>query len=176
MGLHQLLRQDEIILAELTAIAAAGERCPANTELAKKISARGSFTVSRIFEKLEKRGLIEVERRNAARRIRIVATGDQTAPVTGKLYHDRDMSQFAAKQAQARAALKRPLPPLPEITEAPDSPRDPCFRCGVRGDVGCKHRKIISGPHSAAGSPAAVALPAAAGVSVSPVHGAMYAQ
>jgi len=31
-----------------------------------------------------------------------------------------------------------PLPPLPAIVEPPS--REPCFMCGVRGDIGCRCR------------------------------------
>lgn len=45
---------------------------------------------------------------------------------------------LAARQAWP---TRNGTPPAPAPTPAPpEVPRDPCWRCGVRGEVGCAHR------------------------------------
>lgn len=46
----------------------------------------------------------------------------------------------AAPEHRGRAALGLSLARGPEFPEA-RADRDPCFKCGVRGDLGCSHRR-----------------------------------
>jgi hypothetical protein len=46
----------------------------------------------------------------------------------------------------ARVTLKRQMSQVKTMSDIPGVAAEPCNRCGVRGDVDCKHRKGAGGP------------------------------
>lgn len=177
MGAQLPLRpQDERILAILTQAAAAGAVCPTNEQLADAIGAAEASQPATIMRKLRNRGVITVEQLGKHRQVTIVASGEATAEITGKR-RDRvaELAKAAKTKAEgqpAQSTLAALVEPLPTVN------REPCTWCGTRRDVGCKHHPIPSGPHAAAGSPAAGTSPSlpAVGASVSLFHGETYAE
>ena len=126
-----------------------GLPCPTNDRLAELAgSVSPSFAVERI-KTLAKRNLITVERFQSSRIITIVETGKSTAGERGTP-HWRD------KKAKAQKPKKEPPKPralkrnAAEPRSVPINPalivdREPCLKCGVRRDIGCKH--ILENPH-----------------------------
>lgn len=171
-----LTAQDLVVLAALNGAANAGSSCPSNEDIMAMTNVASPASAAAILKKLQKRGLITVERIARARRVTIVETGRQTAAVTGRPRskgagpnHRTAMAVYSARK-QAERIRAEEADKLVALAIA-SVEREPCFRCGVRGDVGCKHRPSRSGLRSAAGSPAAVLAPAAAGACVSLSHG-----
>lgn len=64
------------------------------------------------------------------------------ALLAGKAVVPPPLNSFQAKPA-AQSYLRVRVSPPSEILAAPVR-RDPCFRCGVRADVGCVHQRIPS--------------------------------
>lgn len=91
------------VLDALTAAADAGAKCPTQDELAELIGVEAVSTTVGIVNRLERKGLIKVERYQRERRVMIVATGNMTAPAANPVTHWR------------RRALKVPSPTLGHI-------------------------------------------------------------
>lgn len=111
------------VLSAITQAAELGKPCPSNSDLAKvaKLSAKDS--VNAVIRKLESMGLITVERVPLGRCITVAKTGKSTAPV-----------KRASERPKPAPLTARPLFVAQVVN------RDPCFKCGVRGDIGCKHQ------------------------------------
>ncbi len=105
------------VLAVILEAAEAGERCPMNRVIATRIDVAGTATVSEAITALEAKGTINVIRGSNSRVIEIAGTGLRTAGVT------------RAK----RGPQVRHLPIPPRVF------RQPCPRCGIRADIGCRH-------------------------------------
>jgi hypothetical protein len=161
--------RDLVVLAAFTGAASAGLPCPSNEDFALMIGAATRGAAVNIIRKLRQCGLIAVEHIGRGRRVTILQTGAVTAPVQGKR---RDLNLQLARQAETKARRRPVLPSLAALAEPLATvDREPCFRCGARGDFGCKHRPSPSGAHSAAGSFAVVPPLAAASASISLFHG-----
>lgn len=85
--------------------AAAGAPCPTNVELCVILNAESLSTPPEILNRLERLRLISVERYRRSRRVLIVATGQQTAPV-------RNTAPQVPRSADAP-----PTPSLAALTE-----------------------------------------------------------
>lgn len=72
------------ILARLTEAAAAGEPCPNNGELARLIGSAVSTHALDILTRLERRGVLAIDRRGKHRAVTIVATGQRTGDGGGR--------------------------------------------------------------------------------------------
>lgn len=129
--------REAIVLAALIEAAAAGEPCPDNKTLAGLTGSKSSSGATDMIMALAARGLLKLERVSGARRVTIVATGQSTAALP---------AGRSAKLGGARRKYdKRLVDGSPDVGErlAHRPPeRDPCFRCGVRGDVGCRHQPL----------------------------------
>lgn len=116
------------VYAELVRAARAGEFCPTNPALAKAIGARSSSVAVRAMTDLRGRGELIVSSRQGTRVVQIVALG---LTIRSRKTASEIAGQVEAAAALARAAKREKLPPIVD--------RDPCFRCGVRRDIGCPH-------------------------------------
>ena len=59
----------------------------------------------------------------------------------GEIAHRMEMTPTELqRQCSAARVLDRVPQPEPQTLAAP---RDPCFRCGTRADLGCKHQKAV---------------------------------
>ncbi|MDZ7894190.1 MAG: hypothetical protein U5M50_04030 [Sphingobium sp.] len=93
-----------------------------------------------------------MQRYQASRVATVTETGRQTLRLPDRP-HWRDIPGH--KPATTMTQRKRALSARDGIVSAgavgrdpvPESApvdRDPCFRCGVRGDLGCKHRRAVA--------------------------------
>jgi hypothetical protein len=96
---------------------------------------------------LVRKGLIVVTRFSTGRDVFIPSIGQGTAPYSGKRsIHWRDPGGMVAPPTtpqQITQKGKMPGDPLSareaEIRRQRSVSRDPCRRCGTRGDIGCAH-------------------------------------
>lgn len=141
-GYQEGRERDAKLLELLTRCAAEGRVAPSNAELTSLLKLERANTVPRIVKRLEERGLIVVERYSCSRIITIVATGQRTGGVPGTPHWlDANRARPAEKKPKGdRAPVVRP--PVVRTQPQPVSvDRNPCPRCGVRGDVGCRHSR-----------------------------------
>lgn len=132
------------VLTLLSRAAERGSACPDNAAIAGALGAKSVSAGPACLARLARRGLIVVTRYQSARKVRIVATGAETATPANAAPHwrDRDGVRPRAKvrtNRKASAAYQPKSETLPEPVS-----RDPCPFCGVRRDVGCRHAERIS--------------------------------
>lgn len=126
---------ERVALDMIEAAAKAGNASPSNLQIADRLGLTMSAG-SAIVTRLEARRLISVERFSRDRVITIIATGKSTKRPDGdppphwRLTPDRIATPRPPRGKRNRRPLEPPIP-----AAAPD--RTPCFRCGVRGDIGC---------------------------------------
>lgn len=133
--------QDLAVLNAIKRAAAAGRPCPTNDILAGIIGAGSVSTPARCIKRLERKGLISVQRGNSQRVVTVAATGQRTA---GHIEHPhwrerRGMKEPVRRQYNSRLGASEREPAVPDDFVPVD--RTPCFRCGVRGDLGCEHHR-----------------------------------
>lgn len=131
---------DATTFAMIEHAADAGLPCPSNPDIAARHGFSSISSGARAIERLERAGMICVERGNCSRVAIIVATGKRTAGVVGKphwrmLHAPRPASPFT----RTRQPVGPPLAALPAPVD-----RDPCPRCGTRRDLGCSHQTNVS--------------------------------
>lgn len=134
--------QDEAVLRAVTRAAAESLPCPTNDVLCDLIGAVSVSTPARCMKRLERKGLIEVARSNSFRVVTVLSSGDRTAgEITNQHWRDRGPSVTRRQRPyKKRFGINYDAKAdLPESFEPVD--RDPCFYCGTRADVGCRHRK-----------------------------------
>lgn len=161
---HLNTRQRQVYAA-LVRAAENNERCPCNASLAALIGVLSLSGASAVIHALEHKGLIAVERFGAARRVTILATGHQTLHEGADAPHWRFRPDLARHNQAPRAAgerarpatfAARPFGPRLSDSDLVRVDRDPCFRCGTRADIGCRHQPAcqpftpeLSGAHPA---------------------------
>jgi hypothetical protein len=121
--------------------ALAGQPCPTNRELGAALGYDQSYPAT-LVKLLELEGAIAVKRGGRGRVVTILADG----PAKGLSTTDdgrrrifggtgNRVRHLGAANDEAGAAQAVPLDQLVA--------RDGCWRCGVRGDVGCRHRAPV---------------------------------
>lgn len=90
---------EAVVLQALTRAANRNEPCPTNKRLAELLGASSSGAPNSTLQRLEKCGLIKVERYSASRQVTIVATGRRTRAPASAAKHWRDRPEHAAKLA-----------------------------------------------------------------------------
>ena len=117
-----------VIYDALVRAARTGAPCPSNTELCRLVGATSVATPAHSIARMAKDGKLRVTSASNGREIHIV---ELDITIVSKM---RTKNQTRARDtAQAERTAARTLPPPPPVR------RDPCFRCGVRGDIGCEH-------------------------------------
>lgn len=130
------------VLTALEAAAEAGAPCPMNKDLADVAGLDRTATACAVVGQLEQLGLIRVQRFSVSRIVTITATGKSTQAVEGNPHWRQDPNRVAramVRSAQTKSITAALTTPRSEPVML-DVPRDPCFRCGVRGDIGCVHQ------------------------------------
>ena len=117
-----------IIYDELVRAARAGDPCPSNTELCRLVGASSVATPAHSIARMAKAGRLKVKHASNGREIHIV---ELDITIVSKMRTKLNIREKQAEQAQ-RAASRAPAPEVAVY-------REPCFRCGVRADVGCEH-------------------------------------
>lgn len=120
-----------LLFRELVCCANKGERCPTNTALAAKMGIASASGVQQIFVKLVEAGVIKVHRLANVRIVTITESGNRTGS-----------EKVGPTIAKARGAPPRNLDPA-TVPDPVD--RDPCWKCGTRGDLPCPHRRSRHG-------------------------------
>jgi len=115
---------DHILLDLIETLAHAGKPSLSNAEFAGRIQGMTKDGVMHAIRRLAMRGLIQTEVIRARRRIYVCQTGKWTdfnpTPPCGA-------SNWLAGSSD-------------DITRRKVT-RDPCFQCGVRADIGCRHQR-----------------------------------
>lgn len=132
-----LSHKQELLYGALVRAAASGARCPSNPEICEIVGVGSVSWGATEIARLEARGLISVTRFQTGREVTIVATGKSTARMGGTRkahWRDRGVVRKVAHVATETARVRPDDEHLPAAVF-----RDPCPRCGTRGDVGCGH-------------------------------------
>lgn len=137
---------EKTVFAMIVRAAETGRPCPSNGEIAGAIGANSVATAARWIGKLEKVGLITVERGTSCRVVTIKASGKRTAGIVTKPHwrlSDAAKAQAAATATRMALSAKHAgFAPISTPTQdLVRVDRDPCFMCGARGDFGCPHRR-----------------------------------
>lgn len=141
-GRHHLIDGKERLYAIIESVVRAGIPMPTNEELAGKLGCSSIATPARLLSRLEAEGRVQVTRYQTARAVYLPAL---RASALSQRQGGRPHWRYREKtQPKVEAAVKaRPVAPV--VAEPARVFRDPCFKCGVRGDIGCSHQ-----PRSAA--------------------------
>jgi hypothetical protein len=131
-------------MAVLEATALAGEPCPTNPELGARLGYDSSYP-SELMRTLEIERKIAVQRGTRGRIVTILADG----PAKG-FSTDSDAARIRRYHQVTRTIVRRtgreiaaaesgnPALPVDQLVA-----RDPCLRCGTRGDLGCAHQAPV---------------------------------
>lgn len=124
------------VMAMLERAVEAGYPCPSNYEIAAALGA-GSISIGpAVLDQLARAGLISIERGQRTRVVTVIANGKRTAGVIG-LKHWRDRPENSHRRRIGYGV--RPAKPEAPVELPVRVYRDPCQRCGTRGDIGCRH-------------------------------------
>lgn len=146
------------VLRMIEAAADAGRTCPSNAEIADRCGFASVATSVRVIDALQDGGWITVTRFQAGREVTVMATGRTTHWPHARTPHWRETARVAVASEAPRASSPKRIagaasaegstddvasrgpvrhPPLAGLVRID---RDPCFRCGVRADIGCVHQ------------------------------------
>lgn len=128
--------KEQKALALLRAAAENGERCPTNKAISAAVGAASVSRAPDLLSSLERQGIIKVDRGHMSRVVTIVETGDKTAGRVKQPHWSENAERAAAASETMTAAKEKDVALLRRVD------RDPCPMCGVRGDIGCKHRRV----------------------------------
>lgn len=96
------------LYAELTRVAALGELCPTADELSELLCTNSVGATVFVMQRLERRGLIKVERFQKGRIVTICATGEKTARPKCTTPHWRDRPRDVPAPAPLILRERRP--------------------------------------------------------------------
>lgn len=117
-----------IIYDALVRAARTGAACPSNSELCRLVGATSVATPAHSISRMAKDGKLRVTSASNGREIHIV---ELDITIYSKMRTKTKTRERETAQAESTAARAAPRP-------APVY-REPCFRCGVRADIGCEH-------------------------------------
>jgi len=120
----------------LVKAALAGEPCPSNAALCEALDASSVSTPAHAISRMAKAGRLRVKHCSNGREVYLV---------------DLDVTIVSKTRVLTRKRNDRPAAVAPDMPMPSDSlvSRDPCFRCGVRGDIGCEHTPEWARPTTA---------------------------
>lgn len=133
-------RTQRIVYDALVKAALAGEACPSNSDLCTLVGSSTVSTPAQAISLMAKAGRLRVTHCSNGREIHII---EHDVTIVSKT---RITMLRKAALAPSGPAGGAPAERLPAIVD-----RDPCFRCGVRGDIGCEHTLAWARSDSAAG-------------------------
>lgn len=149
MRQHEIAANERAIYRAVRSSAEAGEECPKNETLAAVIGSASVSTPVRMLARLQKARRLVVHSYQSSRVVEF-PDGIKTKEPATKVPHWRDGGsknftppkpretnrQRQERQHAAFIARER------EIESLRVAPRDPCPKCGVRGDIGCAHNPV----------------------------------
>lgn len=108
----RLAEQEAVVLAMLEKAARMNDECPSNAVLAVACGFSAANQAPAVVARLEKRGVIRVQRNSRKRKVTIVATGDATCEVIA------DERTYGSRRKRPVAVPPRNqfLPPRPTLT------------------------------------------------------------
>lgn len=110
--MNQLSLWEQIALAAIVEAADSGSPAPTCDELVERCGCNAVSTTADLVKRLERRGLIRVERYQRSRRIYVLATGKATAEVMNKRPHWRTMPRPASLPSVASTYIQQRKPDL----------------------------------------------------------------
>jgi len=116
----------KVVYDLLVKAALAGEVCPSNLTLCEALGATSVSTPAHAIARMAKAGRLRVKHCSNGREIYLV---DLDITIVSK----KRVFTRKRNDRPAAVAADRPMPSESLVS------RDPCFRCGVRGDIGCEH-------------------------------------
>ncbi len=119
----------DVVYDALLRAARAGARCPTNLALASLLGVRSYSIPQKALADLIAADKIVVTTTPFSREILIPELG---ATIRASKAPDGSKRETDRAEAIARAERREPLPPVLD--------RTPCFRCGIRADIGCDHQ------------------------------------
>jgi len=136
-----LTARQRVVLGLIEQAAIVGRYCPTNDEIADAMNASSGSYAGLVIGELETLGVIHVTRFHKLREVEIVATRARTRTVEpGAQATPRGLRPARAYghrsgDGDGDVSLFRGPPPDAQLVD-----RDPCWRCGARGDAGCRHQ------------------------------------
>lgn len=115
-----------LVLDILATAARAGQPCPTNAQMALDIGAGSDSSLTQIMRDMRLNGSIKIHKQGNDRIVEIPSLGLFTAPKPRKTYTGNVVLKFM------------------ELESLQYVSRDPCFRCGVRADIGCEHTRVAA--------------------------------
>jgi hypothetical protein len=120
-------RTQRIVYDALVKAALAGEACPSNSDLCTLVGSSTVSTPAHAISLMAKAGRLRVTHCSNGREIHIV---EHDITIVSKMR----ITMLRKAALAPKAPCDAPAEKLPPIVD-----RDPCFRCGVRADIGCEH-------------------------------------
>jgi len=127
-------------------------RCPTNVEMAALLEVASPATPVRILARLSRAGKIAVYSGQCQRVVDIPSLGIGTAGSLPARHWRENNGQTLVTHLRGEAPEPERYAAAKSVRSMSDAEisaravnRDPCIMCGVRGDIGCKHK----GPHHA---------------------------
>lgn len=118
-----------------------GEACPTNHHIAAALDASSPSRGPALLNQLTKLGFISVERGACNRVVTILETGKKTAGEVRQSHWRFRPENWHRRHILYTAPVCRRTNPeiVADKMAQPRVSRDPCTRCGIRGDIGCEH-------------------------------------
>jgi DNA-binding MarR family transcriptional regulator len=101
-------RNERLVLRALIRAANAGQPCPKADDLQELLGCYSNSTPTEVIRRLEKRGLIKVERYQRGRRVTIVSTGKMTRACVNTAPHWRDRPRDVPTPSAVSLQQRRP--------------------------------------------------------------------
>jgi len=127
---------ERMVYSRLYEAAEIGAPCPTVTELATMLECGEGGTTAGIIARLERRGLVHVERYQRTRRVTITETGKSTAQPANTATHWRKRPQRDVSTAPKPTSYRT------DRIVATYAQSGTCGRCGARLVFGCEHHPI----------------------------------
>ena len=126
----------KVVYDLLVKAALAGEVCPSNLTLCEALGATSVSTPAHAIARMAKAGRLRVKHCSNGREIYLV---------------DLDITIVSRTRVFTRKRNDRPAAVAGDAPMPSESlvSGDPCFRCGVRGDIGCEHTPEWARPTTA---------------------------
>lgn len=122
------------LLEMLSEAAASGSGCPSNSAIADRLEMSSVTEVQSLLKRMTTEGLIRVDHTGNRRRATILATGEVADWTIYSRGRPMASAGKTAGSSRVEPAFNGDLPAARYVD------RSICPRCGVRSDVGCRHR------------------------------------
>lgn len=143
---------DDVVFNAIEHAARVGRRCPTNSELASMMGARSPAAPVAVLARLARAGRIRVISGNNTRVVDIPEMGIGTAGLMPQQHWRERRGQTLVThlgQPDAIEAIELPIARQDVARVKAEVPqavsRDPCPRCGARGDFPCGHAPVSGG-------------------------------